>query len=143
MDNNQNYLQNYNQNTQTPVPMSETKPAVYQPQPQYTQQPVYTQPAGQVAKKTNLTLSIISLVCGICSIVFCYIPFIGLGGGIAAIITSGIARKNTANGMNKAGKILGIIGTVFSGICTLSTLVSCVEGVSSSYYTVILDNLFK
>ncbi len=146
MDNNQNY----NQNVQTPVPVQENQPVVvYQSQPQYAQQPVYTQPAGQVVKSgSNKALSIVALICGICSLVFCYVPFVGLGCGIAAIITAGIARRKGGNGMNTTGKILGIIGTVVSAIFTLAIVVSCVDSASYSYdygyyYTVFVNSILK
>ncbi len=129
---NNNQYPNQSTETTVAVPSANTEPVVYQPQPQYiqqpvyAQQPVYTQPTGKVARP-NPALSIISLVCGICAIVFCYIPFIGLGCGIAAIITAAIARKKAGNGMNKAGLICGIIGTVLSAILTLSVGVACIE----------------
>lgn len=70
-------------------------------------------------------LAVGSLVCGILSLVcifFGYGTLVGLILGIVAIVLAVNAKKNGfEDGMQKAGLILGIIGTVLCGI----TFVAC------------------
>ena len=70
-------------------------------------------------------LAVGSLVCGILSLVcifFGYGALVGLILGIVAIVLAVNAKKNGfEDGMQKAGLILGIIGTVLCGI----TFVAC------------------
>ena len=70
-------------------------------------------------------LAIGSLVCGILSLVltfFGYGALVGLILGIVAIILSVNAKKQGyTEGMQKAGLVLGIIGTILCGI----TFVAC------------------
>lgn len=65
-------------------------------------------------------VSIASMVCGICSIVFCWCyGIVGIVSGIVAIALYIKAKKDAsgvANGMAKAGFICGIIGTALSVI---------------------------
>jgi hypothetical protein len=67
-----------------------------------------------------------SLVCGILSLVlmwFGYGALIGLILGIVAIVLATNAKKKGfTEGIQKAGLVLGILGTVFSGI----SFVACV-----------------
>lgn len=72
-------------------------------------------------------LYIASLILGICSIVFCWIPIfaIVLGGvalaiGIVAILK--MKRFNTKNGMAIAGLVTAIIGFIISIIITIFTI---------------------
>lgn len=71
-------------------------------------------------------LAIASMVCGILSLVltfFGYGALIGLILGIVAIVLAVNAKnKGYTEGMQKAGLVLGIIGTIICGI----TFVSCV-----------------
>ena len=68
-----------------------------------------------------------SLVCGILSIVLCWVPIAGLVLGIIAIVLASKGKKavlaspGTYNegGMRIAGFVCGIIGTVFSGLYTI------------------------
>lgn len=59
-------------------------------------------------------LSIASLICGIVSMLTILIPVVGMGCGIAAIVTAVISRKQAGrmNGMAIAGLICGIGGLV-------------------------------
>lgn len=70
-------------------------------------------------------LGIASLVCGILSLVlmfFGYGALVGLILGVVAIILAiNAKKKGYAEGMQKAGLVLGIIGTVLCGI----TFVAC------------------
>ena len=69
-------------------------------------------------------LAVGSLVCGILSLVcifFGYGALVGLILGIVAIVLAVNAKNGFEDGMQKAGLILGIIGTVLCGI----TFVAC------------------
>jgi len=66
-------------------------------------------------------LGIASLVVGILSIL---IPYIGLILGVIAIVLARRQRRMGHSRMATAGLILGIIGTVVYGLCTLAVLVA-------------------
>ena len=74
--------------------------------------------------KSNAPGSVASLVCGILSIVLCFLPLVGLVLGIIAIQQAGKARRFVEyspdefvpGGVRVGGFVCGIIGTVFSGI---------------------------
>ncbi len=93
-----------------------------QPAPNYTQQSnqVYEaqpfRPQTQVNQSNNEPKAIASLICGIVSIVCCCSVVLGLGSGVAAIITGVLSRKTKPenNTMANVGLILGIVGVVFS-----------------------------
>ncbi len=58
-----------------------------------------------------------ALVCGILAIVLCFLPIVGIGLGIAAIILAGkYFRAGGTQGSGKAGRICGIVGIVLSVI---------------------------
>ncbi len=67
-------------------------------------------------------MAVASLVLGICSIVMCCVPVLGLAGGIIAIVLAARVYKQLkdgivisgSKGMATAGLVLGIIGTIFS-----------------------------
>ena len=61
-------------------------------------------------------LGIASLVHGIVSIVFCWVPILGMVSGILGIVFSTKQRKIYPNGITTAGLITSIIGLCFSGI---------------------------
>ena len=67
-----------------------------------------------MAEKKSNNLGITSLVLGIISIVFCWVPILGLVAGIIAIVLSVKQKKIFPNGINTAGLVTGIIGSVFS-----------------------------
>ena len=110
---------------------------VYQ-QPTY-QQPAYQQPIYQPPVLTGAAkiLGIISMVCGLVSLVSCYA---GIAPAIAAIILSNLAHKKAPGAYNKkadVGKTTGIIGIFVSALCIVGYLIYCfVLGFSmgSSYY---------
>jgi len=66
-------------------------------------------------------MAVASLVLGICSIVMCWVPLLGLAGGIIAIVLASRVYKQLnegivisgSKGMATAGLVLGIIGTIF------------------------------
>lgn len=86
----------------------------------------------QTPQNGSNTASIVALVCGIISIVACWIPYlntVALVLGIVGIIFGVKGRKNAPagkTGMATAGFVLAIIGTVFSAIgfltCTLCVI---------------------
>jgi len=121
------------------------EPEVVVPQPVY-QQPVYQEPAAQSTVEATATLtgaakilSIISMVCGLVSLVSCYG---GFAPGIAALILSNMAFKKAPgvpNSKAKVGKITGIIGIIVSALCFVGYIVYWViwgitMDIGSSYY---------
>lgn len=70
------------------------------------------------------TAAIVSLVTGILSILCCSV-FVGLPCGIAAIICAKKAKQKTGvmGPMELAGLICGIVGTVFSGLFIIVTII--------------------
>lgn len=89
----------------------------YQNQPYYGyQQPIQD----QVPDNDTKALAIISLICGICSIVMMCCSFYGLIAGAAAIILAMVYKSKSPfkkfNGLSLAGLICGIIGSVCSCI---------------------------
>ena len=96
--------------------------------------------------KTN-GLAIAGLVLGIVSLVFCWVPFLGIIAGVVGLILSVMGRKNCAPnqaGMATAGLVLSIVGIVLSGVfttCTMCTICTpwCAEketvnSLNSLYY---------
>lgn len=121
------------------------EPEVVVAQPVY-QQPVYQEPVQQSTVETTATLtgaakilSIISMVCGLVSLVSCYA---GFAPGIAALILSNMAFKKAPgvpNSKAKTGKITGIIGIIVSALCLIGYIVYWVVwgitmNIGSSYY---------
>ena len=70
-------------------------------------------------KKESNDYGIASLALGIGSIVFFWVPFLGLAAGVLAIIFYVQQKKVFESGINTAGLVTGIIGTVFSFFNTL------------------------
>ncbi|MCL2396557.1 MAG: DUF4190 domain-containing protein [Defluviitaleaceae bacterium] len=73
--------------------------------------------------------AIASMVCGICGIVFSYLPFFGLGAAIAGLILASMAHKEgNRSGIRTAGLVCSIIGVVFGGFFTISVLsvIACI-----------------
>ncbi len=62
---------------------------------------------------------IASLVLGIISIVFCWVPILGLVSGILGIIFHVQQKKIFANGISTGGLVTSIIGLVFSVIYSI------------------------
>ncbi|MCL2401421.1 MAG: DUF4190 domain-containing protein [Oscillospiraceae bacterium] len=64
--------------------------------------------------------AIASLVLGIISIVFGWVPLLGLACGIVGLVMSSLAKKDGCRtGMTTAGLVLSIIGVVFGAIYTI------------------------
>ncbi len=78
-------------------------------------------------KKSN-GMAVASLVTGICSIVLCWVPILGLVSGILGIVFFVKAKKaieidpslTSTKGMATGGMITGIIGLVFSFFYTIA-----------------------
>ncbi|HEU0206846.1 MAG TPA: hypothetical protein VFQ74_09190 [Pseudolysinimonas sp.] len=73
------------------------------------------------------TLSIVGFILGICSVVFAWTFFLGLGAGIAAIIVSRKARKDepaAPKWMPQVGIITGIVGIILSVLLGIVYLAS-------------------
>ncbi len=72
-----------------------------------------------MVKQKNNNYGIASLILGISSIVFCWIPFLGLVAGILGIIFYVQQKKYSKNEIATGGLVTGIIGVVFSFIWLL------------------------
>jgi uncharacterized membrane protein YkgB len=68
-----------------------------------------------MAEKSN-AMGVTSLVLGIVSVVFCWVPILGLASGIVGLILAIKQKKLAPNGIATAGLIISIVGLVFSGI---------------------------
>ena len=105
-------------------------------QPNFNQTPYYQQGP---QKTPGYGSSIGSMVCGICSIVFCWCyGIVGLILGIVAIALS-MRSKNldggVTNGMAKAGLVCGIIGTIFGVLYIIYLIfVVLIAGASAELY---------
>lgn len=72
-----------------------------------------------------------ALVCGILSIVFCFIPIVGIVLGIVAIVLAGkYFKAGGTQGTGKGGRICGIVGIVLSAIVMIANIIIVVMGVS-------------
>jgi len=70
--------------------------------------------SGKPKKPTGVA----SLVCGIAGLVLFLLPYFGIVLSIVAIVVS----RKIDTGMAKAGKIMGIIGTIINGFLLLMTI---------------------
>ena len=74
-------------------------------------------------ESTNSTLAVAALVLGILSIVFVFIyTWVGLALGIAGVIVSAKARKQSQTKMATAGFVCSIIGLVLSAVFIVCAL---------------------
>ncbi|MCL2353918.1 MAG: DUF4190 domain-containing protein [Defluviitaleaceae bacterium] len=120
MSENQNNDQQ--QNTQPPQPTHQPQQAPPPPPPSYHQQAPYQQHQPNY-NQAGRGKAIASLVLGIISIVFCYLPLVGLVCGIVGLIMASQARREGFNGgMRQGGVVTSIIGIVISSIWTFSWL---------------------
>ena len=101
------------------------EPEVLPAEPVY-QEPVYQAPVYQsqaepaVLPTSAKILGLISMICGLVSLVSCYV---GFAYSIPALILASIASKKAPgipNGKAKVGKITAIIGIVISVICLIA-----------------------
>lgn len=101
----------------TPPPAAYQPPQGYQPGPG----PVPYANVMPVAVYNPTGKAIAGLITGILSIVFCWIPFIGIILGIVGIVTGNQGRRSTSKGMAMAGLATGIVGIVLSVIMWIFT----------------------
>ena len=75
---------------------------------------IYKNVMGQ--KQATRLFSLLSLISSIISIIFCWVPILGIIFGIVAIVCAIIARREIGyfDGFSIAGLIFGIFGIVFS-----------------------------
>lgn len=85
-----------------------------------------------MVKKRSNGLGITSLILGIGSIVFSWVPFFGLISGILGLIFAIKQKKVWANGIAQAGLITSIIGVVFSAVQSLIILALIFTGMMGS-----------
>ena len=91
----------------------------YSPPPHHTPGHFGPPPSYDAGKGKGIA----SMVCGICSLVFMAIPFLGLAAAIAGLIlAASAARDGYRHGMRVAGLVCSIIGTVFGGFYTIAIL---------------------
>ena len=117
---------------------------VYAPQQPY-EAPQYVQPAynaAPAADPVERSLASSTLVFGILSISFAFIPYVNFLGIIFGAIALSKAKRYVASGYvlsgkTKTGKILGIIGLISAIICTVFWLIIIIGTIVSiaSYNT--------
>lgn len=112
------------------------EPEVLPAEPVY-QEPVYQAPVYQpqaepaVLPTSAKILGLISMICGLVSLVSCYVGFMY---SIPALILANIASKKAPgipNGKAKVGKITAIIGIVVSVICFIVYVALVAAGTES------------
>ena len=112
------------------------EPEVLPAEPVY-QEPVYQAPVYQpqaepaVLPTSAKILGLISMICGLLSLVSCYV---GVAYSIPALILANIASKKAPgipNGKAKVGKITAIIGIVVSVICFIIYVALVAAGTES------------
>lgn len=74
--------------------------------------------------KENNRRGIASLVLGIVSLMFCWIPFLGLASGIIGLVCASRQKKISPNGIATGGLVTSIIGIVFSAIYNLIWIIT-------------------
>lgn len=102
-------------------------------------------------KNDNKIFSILSLICGICSVVFiCCCPYITIPTGILAIVFAVLSKRErqTMDGLSKAGLICGIFGLAFCVLTIILYLIfSFTMGITENtiefapYYEEIIDEI--
>lgn len=119
--------QPYNQPPQYGQPY---QPPQYAPQPQYGQpyQPPYAPPQKDKADGK----SIASMVLGICSIAFCWVPILGLVAAVIGLVLGILARKNNKSGIGLAGIITSSLGLAACVIYTIIWIVA-ISAVTTYY----------
>lgn len=112
------------------------QPPGYQPNPgyRYTPHPGYQQPgayANPAAAPKKSGMGIAAMVCGIASIVFCFVFYIGIPCGIVGLVLGIVANRKEKSGMALAGIITGAIGTALS----IFILVVLIGEFATGYYS--------
>ena len=70
-----------------------------------------------VGKSNNFGIA--SLVLGIISVVFCWVPILGLVSGIIGLVFYSKQKRSYPNGIATAGLVTSIVGLVLSVIYTV------------------------
>lgn len=112
------------------------QPPGYQPNPgyHYTPHPGYQQPGAYANPATapkKSGMGIAAMVCGIASIVFCFVFYIGIPCGIVGLVLGIVANRKEKSGMALAGIITGAIGTALS----IFILVVLIGEFATGYYS--------
>jgi len=76
-----------------------------------------------MTKKKSNNLGIASLILGISSTIFCWVPFLGIILGVLGIIFSVKQKKIFPNNINTAGLVTSIIGLVLSFLYNIFWLI--------------------
>lgn len=75
----------------------------------------YQQPGGSAPAPARNGSAIGALICGICAILFSWVPVVGIVLGVVAIVLAGKAvRAVGKNGQATGGKVCGIVGLIVS-----------------------------
>jgi len=121
---------------------SDNQPKTTQPEPAgpatATQTP--TTPNASASKG----LAIAAMVVGICSIVFGWVPFLGLILGIVAIVLGIIAlKRKISKGMSIAGIVTGALATIWNLIVSFA-IIATILGIAAIGSSIVTDseNLF-
>lgn len=86
--------------------------------------------------RASRSLGVASMVCGIVSILFCCMPFLGLVVAIVGLVLGIVSQKRGANGFALAGIIISSFGIAFGIIMTvlaLSELDGIIDDVIDSF----------
>ena len=107
----------YGQANAAPAPYGPANAAVNAPLPATAQ---YVAPSAAQSGDGKATGA---LICGILSLVFCYIPLVGGVLAIVAIVLAILAKRaGTTKGTRTAGLVMGIIGVLLGLLFTIITL---------------------
>ena len=82
-----------------------------------------------VSPKTD-GLGIASMVCGITSLFFCCLPFMGLIVAIVGLVLGIVSQKKKPNGFALAGIITSAFGIAFGIIMTIGLICGLLEGIN-------------
>lgn len=86
-------------------------------------------------------MAIASLVLGIASIIFCWIPILGAALSITALIISIVALANKANNGEQTGfKVAGLILSIFSTLVAIFMTIAIVAGMN--FAVGFIDDIF-
>lgn len=72
-----------------------------------------------MVKKINTNFGVVSFICGLLGLIFCWVPFIGLILSILGIVFYSRQKKIQQTGLATAGLVLGILGTIGGAIYIL------------------------
>lgn len=102
-------------------------------QNQYSDQSPWPSPPPPPPDNSGKGMAVGALVCGIVSVVFCWLFYVAIPASLVAIVLGVLARKKLPQGgagMATAGLVLGIIGLGLS-VLTIACIV-CAAGMAGS-----------